>query len=60
MATKSILKDITINTKSMGRAFAEALENAHSNPGKTVTFSRKCTELKGDEAKSFLSRFKNT
>lgn len=40
MATKSILKNITIKDKATTRSFINALENADKKSEKEVTFTR--------------------
>jgi hypothetical protein len=54
MATKSMLKTVTINDKKLGRTFIEVLEKSQSVKGKEVNLTRKLTELKGDKVKSFF------
>lgn len=52
MATKSILKNININKKRLGRNFVSALENAENKSSKEVIISKSCTALKRDQIKS--------
>lgn len=55
MATKSILKDVTIKDRNLARTFADALEYAKNNvKSAPVNISRKCTEIKGDKIKAFF------
>lgn len=49
MATKSILKNVTIREKNLGRNFVSALENAKSARCQEVQLSKKCVELKKDQ-----------
>ena len=49
MATKSILKNITIKSKTVGQSFVNALEKAKSSNGKIVTFSKSVKELKHED-----------
>lgn len=54
MATKSILKNITIKDKALGCAFVSALENAQKKGCKTVTFKKSCTTVKGENIKKIF------
>ncbi|MDI9509828.1 MAG: hypothetical protein QM217_08500 [Bacillota bacterium] len=54
MATKSMLKTVTIKDKKLGRTFIEVLEKSQSVKGKEVNLTWKLTELKGDKVKSFF------
>ncbi len=45
MATKSVLKDVDIRDKDMGRLLVEALENAENKSSKEVIFSKKVNEI---------------
>lgn len=54
MATKSILKTIDIKNSMLGRAFVESLEKAKTTVGKEVSYTCKCTEIKGDKIKDFF------
>lgn len=56
MATKSILKEVTIRDKRLGFAFVEALENAQNKKSEPVQISRNCTELTGDKIKDFFGK----
>lgn len=54
MATTSILKNVTIKEKKLGRNFVTALERASTQRSKEVIFSRVCRDVKGDDIKKFF------
>lgn len=54
MATNSILKDININSKQLGRNFVSALENAENKKSKEVVLSKACTTIRKDQIKALL------
>lgn len=54
MATKSMLKTISIKDKKLSRTFVEVLERSQTAKSKEVNFTRQCTELKGDKVKAFF------
>ncbi len=54
MATKSILKDIDIREKHMGRKLVNALENAKGKHSKVVEFSRACSTIKKGQIKELF------
>ena len=54
MATKSILKDIDIREKHMGRKLVNALENAKGKQGKEVSFSKACSTIKKGKIKELF------
>lgn len=54
MATKSILKNIDIKEKRMGRSIILALENAEGKKEKEVKLSRSCREIKGSKIKDLF------
>lgn len=54
MATKSILKNINIRSKSQGISLANALERAEKFQGKDIVFSRAVSEVKGEDVKKFF------
>ena len=56
MPTKSILKNIIINEKHMGRSFMSALEIAQDKPGKEVIISKSCSFLKKEQIKLLFSK----
>ncbi len=54
MATNSMLKDIDINSKRLGRDFVSALENAENKRSKDVVLSKACTTVKKDQIKKIF------
>ncbi len=54
MATKSILKDVTIRDRKLAHTFAEALESAKNTKYAAIQMSRRCVEIKGEENKEFF------
>lgn len=54
MATKSILKNIDIKERRMGRSIILALENAEGKKAKEVKLSRACKEVKGSKIKDIF------
>lgn len=56
MATKSILKDVKIRDKYLGRSLANALENARESKTPPVNFQRapQCVEKK--DVKRFFGK----
>lgn len=54
MATKSILKDININEKHMGRNFVSALENAKDKSCKEVILTKTYNTIRRDQIKSLF------
>ncbi|MCB7321226.1 hypothetical protein [Lacrimispora sp. 210928-DFI.3.58] len=54
MATKSILKDVSIKERSLAHTFLDALDNAKSKKHEQVQISRKCSEITGDKIKEFF------
>lgn len=54
MATKSILKNIDIKERRMGRSIILALENAEGKKEKEVKLSRSCKEIKGSKIKDIF------
>ncbi|SMP38232.1 hypothetical protein [Anoxynatronum buryatiense] len=49
MATKSILKNINIKDKRMGRSVVSSLEKAKDKETTAVVMSKKVKEIRGDE-----------
>ncbi len=49
MATKSILKNVTIREKNIGRKFVNALSKSKDAGCQNVELKKKCTELKSDD-----------
>lgn len=54
MATKSILKNIDIRDKALGKSLVVALENAKGKKSKKVVLSKACREVQGEEIKKIL------
>lgn len=54
MATKSILKNVNINDRHLGRNFVSALENAESKSSKEIVISKSCSVVKRDQVKSLF------
>mgnify|MGYP000956858469 CR=1 FL=1 len=54
MATKSILKNIDIKEKALGRSLVSALENAKDKDSKEVILSKACREVHGEDIKKIL------
>lgn len=54
MATKSILKNIDIRDKALGKSLVVALENAKGKKSKEVVLSKACHEAQGEEIKKIL------
>lgn len=54
MATNSILKDVNINSKQLGRNFVSALENAENKKSKNVVLNKACTTVRKDQIKTFF------
>lgn len=55
MATKSIYKDVRIKDPSLCRRLVSALENAKSDKGKEVVFSKRVTTVKGEDINKMFS-----
>ena len=54
MATKSILKNIDIKERRMGRSIILALENAEGKKEKEVKLSCSCKEIKRSKIKDIF------
>lgn len=54
MATKSILKNVTLKEQKLSCQFVNALENSERKHQKTVVFSRTVSELPSDKMKEFF------
>lgn len=54
MATKSILKNIDIKDRRLGRAFVSALENAENKASKEVNYSKACTTATRSQVKTIF------
>ena len=55
MATKSIYKAIRVKDPSLCRRLVSALENAKSDRGKEVIFSKRVTTVKGEDINKMFS-----
>lgn len=56
MATKSILKNVDIRDKKLGKALVVALESAASKNAKEVVLSRTYKEIRGDKINEIFSK----
>lgn len=56
MATKSILKDVSIKERRLAHTFIKALENAENVKHTPMQVSRKCSEITGDKIKEFFGK----
>ena len=56
MATKSILKNVDIKDKKMGKSLVRALENAKGKHAKDVQLSRTYEDVRGDKLRSILHK----
>ena len=54
MATKSILENINIREKHMGRSFVNALERAEGKTAKEVPLSKSCSTVRRDQIKTLF------
>ena len=54
MATKSILKDVSIKEQRLAHTFLEAMDNAKNMRFEQAQISRKCSELTRDKIKEFF------
>lgn len=54
MATKSMLKTVTIKTRNMGSALADALEKSANRKVQNVEYKRECTEVEKGSVKKFF------
>lgn len=56
MATKSILKNVDIKDRKLGKSLVIALENAAGKRAKDVTLSRTYEDVKGEKLKSIFKK----
>lgn len=56
MATKSILKNVDIREKKLGKSLVVALENAAGKKAKEVTLSRTYKEIRGDKINEIFGK----
>ena len=54
MATKSILKNVDIKEKKLGKSLVIALENAAGKKSKEVTLSRTYSDIRGENIKKIF------
>ena len=54
MATKSILKNVDIKERKLGKRFVDAMEKAMNAPEKDVQYTRSYREVRGEEIKKFF------
>lgn len=55
MATKSILKNIDIKDKKLGKSLVIALENAAGKHAKDVQLTRTYEDVRGDKLRSIIN-----
>lgn len=56
MATKSILKNVDIKDKKLGKALVRALESAAGKRTQDVKLSRTCTDVRGDALRRLFNK----
>lgn len=56
MATKSILKNVDIKDKNLGKSLVVALENAAGKHTKEITLSKAYEDVRGDKLRSILKK----
>ncbi len=56
MATKSILKNVDIKDKKLGKSLVIALENAANKYVKEVQLSRRYEDVHGEKLRSILKK----
>lgn len=56
MATKSILKNVDINTSTMGKLFLSALTSSETNKSTPNKPKKEYNDLKGPDIKSFFTK----
>lgn len=56
MATKSILKNVDIKDRKLGKSLVIALEHAAGKHAKDVTLSRTYEDAKGEKLKSIFKK----
>lgn len=54
MATKSILKNVDIKDRTLGKSLLSALENASGKSSKEVEMTRTYTDVHGEKIKDVL------
>lgn len=56
MATKSILKNVDIKDKKLGKSLVVALENASGKRAKDVQLSRTYEDVRGEKLRDILKK----
>ncbi len=56
MATKSILKDININSRQLAHTFVSALTQNENGKYKPAQLTRECKELTGEQIREFFDK----
>ena len=56
MATKSILKNVDIKEKKLGKSLVVALENAAGKKSRNVTLSRTYSDVHGDKIREIFGQ----
>lgn len=54
MATKSILKNVDIKDKKLGKSLVVALENAYGKSAKKVSLTRTYSDIRGERIKDIF------
>ena len=57
MATKSMVKTVTIKTKTMGVSLADALERSIQQKEHSVEYKTRCKEVKKESVKKFFDNY---
>lgn len=57
MATKSMLKTVTIKTKTTGVSLADALEKSFQQKEHSVEYKTRCKEVKKESVKNFFNNY---
>jgi len=58
MATKSILKNVDIKERRLGKSLVVALEQASNKSSKDVTLSRTYSDVRGEKIKEIFNKNK--
>ncbi len=56
MATKSILKNVDIKDRKLGKSLVVALEHASGKKAKDVTLSRTYSDMRGEKLKEIFGK----
>lgn len=56
MATKSILKNVNIKDRKLGKSLVVALEHASGKKAKSVTLSRTYNDVHGEKIKEIFGK----